>query len=443
MPTEDQLLRLEEGLVGARVISDPDLYRVELERIFARSWLFVAHESEIPNPGDFVTRWMGEDPVIVSRAQDGSLHVMLNVCRHRGRKVCTEDAGNSSHFRCGYHGWTYSAAGELTGVPFLDAYQGKLDRASLGLCQAGRVDSYQGLIFATWDEHAQPLREFLGDIAWVLDVLFGRTAGMQVVGPPMRWTVDANWKLGATNFTGDAYHLPTTHGYGAALGMDVTRGRRAGYTLSTENAHAANINRWPEGNMGKPYLSLPEHLRAELESRLTPDQLEVMRSMVSFAGNVFPNFSYLNIATVGFLNTEWRSADTPAAPDDSKATSFLTIRQWQPKGVDKMEIWSWQLMDRDVPDWWRESSIACYTRSFGMAGMHEQDDIENWSAISEGCRGPMGRAQWLNYQMRLGEKQAPADWPGPGEADYLYPMSVSDRNERAFYHHWQELMERP
>jgi nitrite reductase/ring-hydroxylating ferredoxin subunit len=400
----------------------------------------VAHESEIPNPGDFVTRSMGEDPVIVSRAQDRGVHVMLNVCRHRGRKVCTEDAGNTRHFRCGYHGWTYSEAGELTGVPFFDAYQGRLDRSSLGLCQAGRVESYQDLIFATWDETAPPLRDYLGELAWVLDILFGRTGRMEVVGPPMRWTVDANWKLGATNFTGDAYHLPTTHGYGAALGMDVTRGRRAGYTLSTANAHAANINRWPEGNMGKPYLSLPEHLITEFEQRLTPDQLEVMRSMVSFAGNIFPNASYLNIATVGFLNTEMPLQGQQAAPDDSKATSFLTIRQWQPRGVDKMEIWSWQLMDRDVPDWWRESSIACYTRSFGMAGMHEQDDVENWSAISEGCRGPAGRALWLNYQMRLGDREAPSDWKGPGDADYLYPMSVSDRNERAFYQHWLKLM---
>ncbi len=439
MAAIDDLLRLDEGLISGRVLTDSGMYRLEQERIFGRSWLFVAHESEIPKPGDFVTRSMGEDPVIVSRAQDGSLHVMLNVCRHRGRKVCAEDAGNVRNFRCGYHGWTYSEAGQLTGVPFFDVHQGRLDRTSLGLCQA-RVDSYQGLIFATWDETATSLRDYLGELTWVLDILFGRTANMEIVGPPMRWVVDANWKLGATNFTGDAYHLPTTHGYGSALGLDVTRGRRAGYTISTANAHAANVNRWPEGNMGRPYLSLPEQLIAEFEQRLSADQLEVMRTMVSFAGNLFPNCSYLNIATVGFLNTEWRTGEQPASAEDSKATSFLTLRQWQPRGVDKTEIWSWQLMDRDVPDWWRESSIACYTRSFGLAGMHEQDDLANWMAISEGCRGPMGRKLWLNYQMRLGEREAPSDWKGPGEADYLYPMSVSDRNERAFYRRWADLL---
>ena len=160
------LLRLDEGFISTRVLSDPELYRLELDRVFGRGWLFVAHESEIPHAGDFVTRSMGEDPVIVSRAQDGSLHVMLNVCRHRGRKVCTEDAGNTRHFRCGYHGWTYSDAGELTGVPFFDAYQGRLDRNSLGLCQAGRVESYQGLVFATWDQTAPPLRDYLGELAW-------------------------------------------------------------------------------------------------------------------------------------------------------------------------------------------------------------------------------------------------------------------------------------
>src|SRR5579872_5482868 len=106
-----EAIRTEEGLVSARIFADSDIYRREIEQLFPRCWLFVAHESEIPKPGDFVTRQMGGDPVIVSRDSDGQVHVLLNVCRHRGRKVCTEDAGSSSHFRCGYHGWTYDSGG--------------------------------------------------------------------------------------------------------------------------------------------------------------------------------------------------------------------------------------------------------------------------------------------------------------------------------------------
>ncbi|SRR5712692_8228334 len=113
-----------------------------MERVFTRGWLYVAHESEIPQRGDFVTRQMGEDPVIVCRGQDGRVRVWLNVCRHRGRKVCTVDAGRTAQFRCGYHGWTYSTTGELTGVPFFEGYQGNLDKGALGLYEAPGVGTY-------------------------------------------------------------------------------------------------------------------------------------------------------------------------------------------------------------------------------------------------------------------------------------------------------------
>src|SRR5579862_1835121 len=98
-PSATKLIDAENGFVSSRVFTDPELYRRELDNLFAAGWLFVAHESEIPKRGDFVTRWMGEDPVIVCRGQDGQVSVMLNVCRHRGRKLCREDAGNAQRFQ--------------------------------------------------------------------------------------------------------------------------------------------------------------------------------------------------------------------------------------------------------------------------------------------------------------------------------------------------------
>ena len=91
------LVRVDDGLISARVFADPDVYQLELERVFGRTWLFVAHESEIPRRGDFVTRVMGEDPVIVVRGADGEVRVLLNVCRHRGRKLCGARRGAHRH----------------------------------------------------------------------------------------------------------------------------------------------------------------------------------------------------------------------------------------------------------------------------------------------------------------------------------------------------------
>src|SRR5688572_12855021 len=99
--TGAEFVRSADGLVSARIFGDPALYELELERIFTRTWLFVAHESEVPRRGDFVTRRMGGDPVIVCRGADGEVRVLLNVCRHRGRKLCGLDAGRTAAFRCG------------------------------------------------------------------------------------------------------------------------------------------------------------------------------------------------------------------------------------------------------------------------------------------------------------------------------------------------------
>nr|NIO10104.1 Rieske 2Fe-2S domain-containing protein [Deltaproteobacteria bacterium] len=224
-------------MVSARIFVDPEIYDLESERIFAKCWLFVAHESEIPAAGDFVTRTMGEDPVIVWRGQDGKIRVFLNVCRHRGRKVCGEDLGKAAYFKCPYHGWTYNNTGELTSVPFFEGYQGNLHKDGLGLYQALRVGIYHGLIFARWEADGESLNENLEEMAWVLDLVFGRTEGLEVVGAPMRWVADANWKLGAANFAGDGQHTVTTHGFQSAVGLELIRGKS--FAMPTNKGHTA------------------------------------------------------------------------------------------------------------------------------------------------------------------------------------------------------------
>ena len=95
------------GLVDRKMFSDEEIYQLELERIFARAWNFMAHESQIPNAGDFFLTWIGEDRVIVVRDKEGQPQVLLNTCRHRGNAVCRAEEGHATSFMCTYHGWTY------------------------------------------------------------------------------------------------------------------------------------------------------------------------------------------------------------------------------------------------------------------------------------------------------------------------------------------------
>ena len=146
-----ELVDTDRGMISRRIFIEPEIYAAESQQIFARCWLFLCHDSQIPRPGDFLTTTMGEDPVLAVRDSAGTVGAFLNICRHRGNRLCRADDGNASSFICAYHGWTYGNDGRLTGVPNLrEAYHGELDRAGWGLVAVARLDSYKGLWFATF-----------------------------------------------------------------------------------------------------------------------------------------------------------------------------------------------------------------------------------------------------------------------------------------------------
>ena len=153
---------LDQGLLPPDVFCDTRVFRAELERIFATTWVFMAHESEIPEPGDFVQRKLGLDSVVVVRDDDGNVNVLLNHCRHRGSEICHEDRGNAFAFKCPYHGWMYRNNGDWFGAPHLpDAYGNTLDAKEWALLKAPRVEAIHGFIFASLTEDIEPLRDYL------------------------------------------------------------------------------------------------------------------------------------------------------------------------------------------------------------------------------------------------------------------------------------------
>jgi phenylpropionate dioxygenase-like ring-hydroxylating dioxygenase large terminal subunit len=205
------LVDLDRGLVSRDIFVDPDIYALEQDRVFARAWLFVGHESQVPEPGDYALSRMGEESVILNRDMDGRLHVFLNTCRHRGMRVCRYDSGNAHEFTCPYHGWVYGADGTLTGVPqFRAGYHSELDRAAWGLIEAARLDTYNETIWASWDAAAPPLLDFFGGARSYLDNFLmapdGGNGKLEVIGGIHKWIIPCNWKFGAENFAGDYYH---------------------------------------------------------------------------------------------------------------------------------------------------------------------------------------------------------------------------------------------
>src|SRR5271163_3581885 len=207
----DEMVSLGRGEIDRRIYSDPAIFDLEMERIFARSWLFLCHESQIPEPGDFFQSVMGRDNVLVVRQKDRTINAMLNTCAHRGNAVCRAEEGNAKGFLCTYHGWSYGIDGKLLGVPgFKTFYDGQLDKSRHGLAHVAQVASYQGFIFGTHDVTAPPLEEFLGATGRLGLNLIAARGDMVVVPGVQKFVIDCNWKFAVDNLF-DWYHPQITH----------------------------------------------------------------------------------------------------------------------------------------------------------------------------------------------------------------------------------------
>lgn len=411
-----QKVRPEDGEIPVFIFSSPEVYELEMERVFPRCWLLVAHESEIPKQGDFVTRSLGQLPVIVVRGDDERIRILLNVCRHRGMRLCRADLGHSARFECPYHGYTYKNSGELIGVPFEKDSYGELDRSRLGLVQM-RVDTYEGLIFGALPGVNESLDRYLGPMKWYLD-LFVKRADMVVTGPPQRWRVRANWKIPAENFASDAYHTAQTHASIPTLGLAPSLSwAKAGYHVNAGNGHGLGIG---TGAPDSPSI-WPGDLVPVFQKNLTSEQFVILKDLKNCHATVFPNLSLL-ISSIFY---------------EERPVYLTTMRLWQPRGSDTIEVISWFLAERVASAEWKRKTQEAYTLTFGSSGILEQDDTENWTQITENSR-QLGRISdmTLNYKMGL-ERKPMKNFPGPGE---VYEGKFHEANARAFYQRWLKLL---
>jgi len=202
---------VQEDRIHASLYTDPQVFDDEMERIFHRGWVFVGHASEIPRPGDYITRVVGTEPVIMVRAGDGEISVLVNRCRHRGTMVCPADRGHARTLTCPYHGWTYDLRGDLLGVPYPGGYS-SLDKSAHGLPRAPRVSAYRGFVFASLAAAGISFAEHLGPATRLID----RSCDLSPVGEVeltagwVRHRCAANWKMLPENDS-DGYHLGFVH----------------------------------------------------------------------------------------------------------------------------------------------------------------------------------------------------------------------------------------
>lgn len=430
---------IRAGWLPARIYSDAQLHDEEQQRIFGRTWQFVGHETEIPNPGDYVVRQVLDDSFIVIRGEDGQVRAHLNMCRHRGMQICRSEKGTAKRLTCPYHMWSYNAAGELAGVPFHEeAYGGEqeLNRKETSLVPAPRLDTFGGLIFVSMDENVAPLAEYLGGFAQYLSFYTSPSAeGIEFRGP-QRWRVKANWKISSENFAGDSYHTPHTHASMAEIGvMSAARaGNRKGGAVYHAGHGAGATFKLGDGGFEERLASIgytPEMIRSRAEH--WPEVVKEMIGRDGFipsAATIFPNLSMLHL---------WARID-----DAGTLVPFTTFRLWKPVSVTETETMSWFAVDKSASPEFKEASYKAYLMCFGSAGMFEQDDMENWALVTKMAHGQLGRQVLLHNRMGLrgdGSEVSPALDRFPGGA--VAHVGFSEHNQRQWFEMWCGYMEKP
>ena len=423
-----------ESMIDRAIFVDPAMYAQEQELVFARSWLFVGHASQIPGNGDFFLSRMGEDSVILNRDMDGKIHVFLNSCRHRGMRLCRYDFGNSKYFVCPYHGWGFRASGQLAAVPLRDkGYGDRLDTAAWSLIEVPQLVEYRGTIWGCWDAKGPDFRTAMGTAIAYLDAFLEQPDGgdgeMEVIGGIQKWRMPCNWKWAAENFAGDNYHN-VSHASVDQLQISPSQAKgRHTIDVIKDPAYTLNLSEPALGHAARavlrkgdyPYTPqypahpvVEEYFRSAYEERRR--RLGERARLNWMGGNLFPNMSFSNGRT--------------------------SIAVWNPIGPNETEAWRWYLLPKSAPQQVKDVLRSYVMRYAGPGGMTEQDDMENWALAHQSCRSTIARRYPFNYQLGDGK---PFDAPGAHLVTGLGVVSegVSEHNQRALYGRWAELMETP
>lgn len=409
--------------VHRSVYTDPGVFDREQSNIFGGTWVYIAHESEIPNEHDFVTRHLGLRPIIVTRDGQGHVNVLLNRCRHRGATVCRVQEGSARSFTCPYHGWTYQNNGSLTGVPWQKGYSEDFDRREWGLARPARVDSYRGFVFATLNARAPSLPDYLGRAADLLDQWIDRNPGgrVHVRSGAHRMLIRANWKLVYDNGI-DGYHPAFSHRSLLQMAKRLGDERDMQYFGKTPddgpmycqylgNGHAFIDQRpsYPDKPGAYWNQQRPQPGREATEAHIRQHHSEQADELLDLVVgsqmnlNIFPNLLIIG----------------------------NQIQVLEPRAVDQTQLTWYATTIEDVPD--RINSARMRTQedfpSFG-----EPDDLANFEECQRGLQIP--EVEWVLMNRGYGVEGRQRDNDGVVTGPVTDELVM-----RGYQHEWARLMD--
>ncbi|WP_024889972.1 Rieske 2Fe-2S domain-containing protein [Luteimonas huabeiensis] len=349
------------------IFTDPDLFELEMKHIFEGNWVYLAHESQVAEPNDYFTTWIGRQPVVVTRDKHGELHAVINACAHRGAMLCRRKRGNKGSFTCPFHGWTFANNGKL-----LKVKDGKTTQyppqfgtdGSHDLKRVPRFESYRGFLFGSLEPDVQPLEDFLGSTRVIIDQIVDQAPeGIEVLRGNSSYIYDGNWKLQMENGC-DGYHVSSVHwNYSATVGRRKAEGTKAvdanGWSKSVGGVYAfenGHILLWTN-TMNPEVRPIYAH-REALKARLGEERADfIVRQTRNLC-------LYPNVYLMDQFSTQIR-VTRPISVDRTEVTIYC----FAPKGESAAE---------------RATRIRQYEDFFNVSGMGTADDLEEFRACQAG-----------------------------------------------------------
>jgi benzoate/toluate 1,2-dioxygenase alpha subunit len=410
---------------------DPELFEIEMKKIFEGSWIYLAHESQLPGPNDYYTTFMGRQPVIVSRNDRGELRGFINTCMHRGATLCREGRGNKKTFDCHFHGWCYDSDGHLVSVPGLRGadYPEDFKLEKHGLRRVPKLASYRGFIFGSLSADVPTLDEHLAESRAIIDVMVDQSPqGLEVLKGSSTYTFDANWKMQAENGV-DGYHVATVHRSYVATIM-----RRAKIMAGADKTRAMNVGKFGATlagfmDLGQGHVLLwsdwsdPENRPGWPKMPELTEKFGAARAkwMISRAKNLclYPNV---------FLMDQMSSQ----------------IRVYRPLAVDKTEVTIYCFAPVGVDKDARRQRIRQYEDFFNASGMATPDDLAEFEATQLGSQGRLVRWHEFNRGLKHLTKGADQFAKELGIEPLHSGANVTDEAIfHAQYRQWRHLLQRP
>ncbi|TXI02375.1 MAG: benzoate 1,2-dioxygenase large subunit [Rhizobium sp.] len=362
----------EAGIFRCRrdIFTNEDLFELEMKHIFESNWVYLAHESQIPDDNDYYTTYIGRQPVVITRDKTGQLHAVINACAHRGAMLCRRKHGNKGSFTCPFHGWTFSNTGKLLKVKDEKTTQYPAQFAQNGshdLKRVPRFQSYRGFLFGSLNEDVASLEDYLGEAKIIVDQIVDQAPeGLEVLRGNSSYIYDGNWKLQMENGC-DGYHVSSVHwNYAATMGRRNEDGTKAvdanGWSKSIAGVYgfeSGHILLWTRAM--NPEVRPIYSRRDEIEARVGADKAD-------FIVNQTRNLClYPNVFLMDQFSTQ--------------------IRVTRPISVDKTEISIFCFAPKDESEADRALRIRQYEDFFNVSGMGTADDLEEFRACQAGYAG--------------------------------------------------------